>query len=289
MIDITGQKINRLTAIKFIERRGLTYYWLFKCDCGKEKVLPKGDVMSGHTKSCGCLNLELLRARKNRFKDITGQKNGFLTAIKFIERKNKKTYYLFKCDCGVEKIINKADVLCGKISPCGHRAGQGKVTHHMTGTRFYKIWKGIKDRCLNKKSDAYNDYGGRGIKICDRWANSFENFKKDLYENYLLHEKENGTKNTMIERIDNNGNYEPENIKWATRSEQNNNTRQNRRLLFNGSNKTITEWSKIKKIGRLTLSRRLGLGWTTEEALTVPVIKNQKYKKHDIAKNITTK
>ncbi len=93
----------------------------------------------------------------------------------------------------------------------------------MSKTKFYRVWKAIKNRCNNPNVESYKDYGGRGIKICERWLESFENFRDDMYESYLEHKKNNNS--TTINRINNNGNYEPSNCKWATYLEQTKNKR----------------------------------------------------------------
>jgi len=121
----------------------------------------------------------------------------------------------------------------------------------------------MKVRCHNVESDAYPDYGGRGIQVCDRWLNSFESFLEDM-----------GPKPSpdhSIERIDNNGNYEPGNCRWATREEQANNKRSNKRFLVDGEMKTITQLAKERNILVSTLARRLSRdGLSIEEALARP-------------------
>ena len=94
----------------------------------------------------------------------------------------------------------------------------------MSNTRFHRIWKDMKTRCLNKNYRLFKDYGGRGIRVCDKWV-SFEGFKVDLYDLYQKHSKVHGELDTFIERINNDGSYELDNVRWSTRSEQNKNKR----------------------------------------------------------------
>lgn len=98
--------------------------------------------------------------------------------------------------------------------------------HGMTGTRYWYIWQAMKKRCLSKKDKDYKNYGGRGIIVCERWKD-FNNFFNDTYESYLKHCEEFGIKQTSLDRVNNNGNYEPSNCRWATWKEQNNNRSNN--------------------------------------------------------------
>lgn len=170
-----------------------------------------------------------------RIIDLTGEKFGMLTVLKFIERKkvkNKVKYYWeCVCDCGYV-VIKERDTLKDKrhkVKSCGcykvKIASEINKKHNMYKTRFYRIYKRMKVRINNKNTKEYKDYGGRGIKVSESWQNNFFDFKNDMYESYLSHVIKKGEKDTTLERIDVNGNYCKENCKWATYKEQNLNKR----------------------------------------------------------------
>lgn len=167
-----------------------------------------------------------------KFKDLTGQTFGRLTVL---ERtgiaKNRNIKWLCVCICGNQKEIVSSSLISSITLSCGclqkERTSKQNKTHGESKQRFYNIWKRMNVRCLNPKSEAYKYYGARGITICDSWL-TYENFKTDMYESYLSHVKTHGEKQTSIDRIDVNGNYEPKNVRWATISEQMGNTRKNK-------------------------------------------------------------
>ena len=183
-----------------------------------------------------------------------GDKFNKLTAIKFIEKRNSQQYWLFICDCGIEKVIRVENVKIGHTKSCG--CLQKEIKHGMIKTRVYKSWQSMKDRCLNKNNPAYKNYGDRGITICDEWLD-FENFLKDMGERL---------KGKSIDRINNNGNYCKENCQWATQKEQNNNTRTNIFLTYKNKTQTMSQWAKELKINRHTLYWRIRNGWDIKRA-----------------------
>lgn len=105
----------------------------------------------------------------------------------------------------------------------------GSYSHGLSRTKFYRRWASIKDRCYSIQNKNYHHYGGRGIEVCDRWL-KFENFRDDMYESFLEHEKIHGGRQTSIDRIDNNGDYCKDNCRWVTHKEQSNNRRQTRKI-----------------------------------------------------------
>jgi hypothetical protein len=166
------------------------------------------------------------------FIDLTGKNFGRLTVLKLAEVRNWISYWLCKCRCGNTTIVYGGSLKDGVTQSCGclikesmSRIGKTNKIHGMSFTQFHKIWHMMKQRCLNPNAANYPLYGGRGIKVCDRWL-EFLNFKEDLYESYLKHVEEFGEDNTSLDRWPNNdGDYKVGNIRWATKHEQNLHTR----------------------------------------------------------------
>ncbi len=137
------------------------------------------------------------------------------------------------------------------------------MKHGRTKTPEYRAWQDMKTRCLKTNTPNYHRYGGRGISICERWLNSFEAFLSDIGER--------PSKQHSLDRIDNNGNYEPGNCRWATRELQNRNKATIRLITFGDKTLSLGEWAREIGVGQKTLEYRLNSGWTIEESLTLPV------------------
>lgn len=194
-------------------------------------------------------------------KDITGKKFNLLTAIRFAYSKRQpcghlRQYWLFKCDCGKEKIIDKINVTSGQQKSCGCQSI--KLKHGLTNTRLHKIWVGMKSRCYDKNKKCYPNYGGKGIKVCDLWKNDFMSFYKWA--------NENGYKEGLtIDRINSSGDYCPENCRWVTRTEQNRNTKKNIMVTYRGETLCLREMARKYNIHWATASYRLKKGKTLDE------------------------
>lgn len=200
------------------------------------------------------------------FHDLTGRKFGRLTVLSCAGRK-KGSYYKWncRCECGNEKVIFGHSMVRGFTVACGclgkQALGNATRTHGMTRTKIYQAWKSMIQRCCNRNSTAYPLYGGRGIKVCDRWRRSFECFAMDMGE---LPE------GMTLERMDNNGNYEPKNCCWATRKEQANNRRGAKKIDYCGISLSVPEWARLFSVRASRVYRRLRQGVDFERALFTP-------------------
>lgn len=177
------------------------------------------------------------------------------------------------CECGNEVITLGTKLNQGLKLSCGclqkEKAKACMTTHGKTKTRIYNIWNAMIQRCNNPNAISYKRYGGRGISVCDEW--------KDHFENFLEWSMANGYRdNLSIDRIDNNGNYNPDNCRWATVSEQANNTRRSRIITYNGITKTAKEWADYFGFNYKYFHEKLKKSdWSIETVLNIPYFKEQ--------------
>ena len=199
-----------------------------------------------------------------RYEDLTDCRFGKVTVMEYVGDCKWKC----RCDCGAVFQANGSKLKRGMKKSCGcstrELIGNAHRTHGQKKTRLYHIWQGMKQRCFWPKSPIYKYYGGRGITVCDEWKNDFLSFAE--------WSKISGYSDSLtLDRIDTDGNYEPNNCRWSTYKEQERNKRNNRLIEFRGETKTMTDWCETFGFRTDTVWRRLKRGWSIEEALTKPL------------------
>lgn len=202
--------------------------------------------------------------------NIAGQRFGRLTVIERVESPRAQAQWRCVCDCGKETVVRSQDLRNGHTKSCGCYGLEVSAshtpsfsTHKESRSRLYRVWIGMKGRCNNCKNKAYSYYGGRGIKVCQDWDESYA-----LFRDWAL---ANGyQENLTIDRIDVNGNYCPENCRWVSMKVQMNNTRANRRITLNGETKTMAEWSESTGLSYETIRNRTIKGKPADEVLQMP-------------------
>lgn len=219
LIDMTGQKFGRLTVVGLSDKHQSGHggaIWVCKCECGNIVEVPRGPLIYGKTKSCGCY-------AKEYAKNITGKRE-------------------FK--------------------------------HGYSDSKIYHVWQRMKARCYNPNDKEYHCYGGRGIKVCDEWLG------KNGNTNFIEWALANGYKEGLsLDRIDNNGDYEPSNCRWTTRKVQQRNMRRNLLITMDGETKCLAEWCEIKGVDyHRTLGRYLK-GYPLEAVFKKGVLKRGEFTK----------
>lgn len=230
--DLTGRKFGRLTIIKPAGMIKGHFMWHCMCDCGKETIVRADLLQKGSTRSCGCLSREI-HVQTVHHENLIGYRFSRLIVVEYAGRTktNRMCLWRCKCDCGNEIIVRTSSLRDGSTRSCGclqrERVIEAATTHGLSGgrkgtPRLYRIWRNIKQRCLNPKATKYHNYGGRGIAVCAEWMDF-----KTFYEWAMA----NGYRDDLtIDRKDVNGDYEPGNCRWATWQEQAVNRRKNRKV-----------------------------------------------------------
>jgi hypothetical protein len=207
------------------------------------------------------------------FRDKTGMIFGRLTVLSFDHYdKHRHSHWRCLCFCGNETVVVGCNLVAGTSRSCGCGEIESRYIHclvhgHTAGdkqTPEYFSWCAMMTRCYNQNREEWYRYGGRGITVCERW-HSFENFYADMGDR---------PEGLQIERINNDGNYEPENCKWATRIEQTHNTRRNLWLTFDGRTLCVSGWAREMGMGEATIRQRFHKGLSPEECLAKPLSRN---------------
>lgn len=204
--------------------------------------------------------------------NIIGKRFGNLVVLSYSHANGYTKYFLCQCDCGNQTVVAKNALTTGKQVSCGclRKKRIADLNRLPNGyLRLGKIYRSMKERCYNTASNRYYRYGARGIKICDEWLSDINAFRKWAIDN--------GYKEGLsIDRIDNDGDYSPNNCRWIKPSEQWNNTSKTVLIEYNGKSQTLTQWANELNIPTSTLHNRLRVhGWSVERALTEPVRKRR--------------
>jgi hypothetical protein len=200
------------------------------------------------------------------FIDLSGERFGRLKIIEKQPESRIRIKWVCQCDCGNKAIVSGSALKSGNTRSCGclkmEGGREGKITHGQSDSPTYKSWSDMKSRCSNPKRLDYSDYGGRGINVCDRWVDSFSLFLADMGFR---------PSGTTLDRLDVNGDYCPENCRWATAKQQQRNKRNTKHVIFRGGAKSLAEWAEVLHLPYDVIRYRLKAGWTPEEAFTIPV------------------
>lgn len=276
-LDLVGNRYNTLTVISRNEElsKPNSTYWNCVCDCGAEVVMSNSNLRFKEKPShLGCP----LKKPPYNFDDLTGRRFGRLTVVKTCGRNDqKKILWKCKCDCGGEKIVSSTLLKNGKVASCGcllteQRKKPKRTTHNMSKTDIYKKYMSMIGRC-SPKYHAHKDYYDKGISVCEEWVgeNGFECFRDWSYENGYDASKR-WTEMTL-DRIDNSKGYSPQNCRWTTEKEQQNNKSTNVYIEWNGKRMTLKQWSEKCGLNYGTLKNRLRRGWRPPRLFDPPQIK----------------
>lgn len=205
---------------------------------------------------------------------LTGRKFGRLTVLER-DYSLKRTSWLCSCECGNYKIVRSHDLVGGRVKSCGcirsettRKQGFRNATHNMTGTRLWRIWSGMKQRCKKDKNYTH-------VSVCEEWE------KFECFYSWAI---SNGYKDGLsLDRIDCNGDYCPENCRWATWKQQENNRRNNRLFTYKGETKTVAQWSDLTGIRAATISWRINAGWEEKDIFMKPDLNNARIRRQNNA------
>lgn len=181
--------------------------------------------------------------------DLTGQHLGRWTVIEYVGNTRTVAWWKCRCDCGTVRIVNGRRLRDGTSKSCGCLRRELMSKHGASNTRLYGIWTNMKGRCNNPNAEGYKDYGGRGIQVCKEWAHDFSVFQ----EWAMSH----GYQETLsIDRVDVDGNYCPENCRWASMKEQQNNKRTNVFCEIDGETMTLAQWAEYANLPKYEIYDR---------------------------------
>lgn len=272
---LTGEKIGRLELMRELERAFLNHRFRrmgeFKCDCGKIIERRIDRVEANPTSHCGCSKPVPVRPKAPPT-ILPGERFGGLTFVHLESRTDRGYYFgLFSCVCGAEKALNIASVRKGETKSCGCASASMRAAAHTVHgearhgqrTAEYRVWKQMRRRCNDPRAPRYARYGGRGISVCERWKE---------YEAFLTDMGRKPSADHTLDRINSDGNYEPENCRWATPDLQSMNRAYTWKVVVDGQTMTVPKAAASRGLKYHTVRARLLAGKTIEQALQEVVL-----------------
>ena len=242
--DIVGRRFGRLTVVGLHAHKPVRY--ICKCDCGNETIVEQSNLKTNTTTSCGCRKREV---GLESAKDLNGRVFGYLTVLGRHGTIGSRASWLCRCECGNTTVVTSSHLLDGHTTSCGCKIATNKgylEYHGMSHTKLYGVYSTMMQRCNNSNDKAYAGYGGRGIKVCDEWSHSFTSFATWALSNGY-------GDGLSIDRIDNDGNYCPENCRWTTIEVQSNNRRVTKYRFIDGDRVPYSYLVKTYSISRAKL------------------------------------
>lgn len=277
-MNLTGREFGMLKVIKRCDSKRdneREWRWVCECSCPDHNIVEviQHNLLNGHCTSCGC-------ASKTKPKDMTGMKCGHLTVLEEVKDKSeapenmRNLGVLWRCECDCLNhnivIVPGSWLRARKNLSCGCQA-INKVDGE-SRTKIYTVYKDMIQRCINPNEPAYNDYGGRGITVCDEWMPTIINGKNIGYFNFKDWAYSHGyVEGLSLDREDNSKGYSPGNCRFVTMKIQNNNRRNNRLVEYNGKVKTSTQWAELFNISPSTFRDRLDSGMSVDDAINKPI------------------
>lgn len=254
ILDLTGQTFGDLLVIKILGSKSGSVYCLCRCLlCGAEIEIQKGHLKT----QVSCRDC----ANKNKRIERISKRYGRLVVISLHQTKSREAHWYCQCDCGGTTTVRGSSLSRGDVKSCGCLRSELTIerhlTHGMTGIPEYITWASMIARTTDKSKPNSKNYIDRGITVCDSWLHSFENFYKDMGDRL--------SPKHSIDRINNDGNYEPGNCRWATSTEQNNNKRSNVNITLSNETHTLKQWANIYNIDYKMVYYRYSAGWPISE------------------------
>lgn len=262
--DITGQRFGK----QIVTREFWDGYVEIRCDCGTVKRSRKQYIVNGQSRSCGCGRYA---QRETTGLVRVGDVFDRLTVVQVLGSNGHKREILCLCSCGKRKVVHDDDLRRGSTTSCGcfrrERMGALMRKHGDSGivrSYLYRAWESMRVRC--SRPDRYPSYAGRGIRVCDEWEASYEAFRSYVAAN--LGERPKGM---SLDRIGNEGNYEPGNIRWAPPQVQTRNRSSNKFYTIDGVTMCLADWATKYNLRPGTICGRLRGGWDIRDAITIPL------------------